>query len=90
MGAFNIDANGQIIVDDSMSEELKEKIRIYNGCLNSPDINDVEISEEEADRFDVPDDPEDSLDDPDDEYVEIEVDDSIDQEQLNDLNDLFS
>ena len=61
MGAFNIDANGQIIVDDSMSEELKEKIRIYNGCLNSPDINDVEISEEEADRFDVPDDPEDSF-----------------------------
>ena len=89
--AFNIDSNGHIVVDDSMSDALKAKIAAYNAQVDAPELVETEMSDAEADAYDVPSDPEDDFDDSDEDYVVVEVDDeAVDEEELNDLNDLFS
>jgi hypothetical protein len=89
--AFNIDSDGHIIIDDSMSEKLKAKITAYNAGVDQPELVEQELSDAEADAYDVPAD-EDDYDESDDDYVVVEIDDdeSVDEEKLNDLNDLFS
>lgn len=93
MGAFNVDSEGHMIVDETMSEELKEKILQYNALVDSEDNEQYEISDEEADSYEPEYDPEEdssSGDMDDEEYIEIEEEESIGEEELNSLNDLFS
>ena len=90
-----LDANGHIEINDSMSDELKEKIAQYNAYADTPDVEDEVISEEEADAYTAG-----SFDDIDDsssyesddvETLESEVEEtSVSEEDLNNLNDLFS
>ena len=90
-----LDADGHIEINDSMSDELKEKIMQYNSYANAADVDDETISEEEVDAYTAG-----SFDDMDEstsyesdgvETLEPEVEEtSVSEEDLNNLNDLFS
>lgn len=86
------DEEGRILINDSMSDELKEKIEIYNKMY------ETEILEEELPEGDMPLDETDEvpLDDSfEDDYSSDEVvggssDTQVSEEELDSLNDLFS
>lgn len=93
MNPIMLDENGHIVIDDSMSDELKEKINAYN-ALAASDLDEVEedISDEEADSY-----TEDALEDGElDEETEEEAEvltlepKEVNEAELNNLNDLFS
>lgn len=81
MNQIILDEQGRIVVNDSMSDELKEKIAMYNS---------YEASDEDTEQYEVG-----SIDDDDDEDDEEESFDEssnipVDESELNNLNDLFS
>ena len=88
-----LDENGHILVNDSMSDELKEKIALYN------QIGDTEILEEELPEGDMPlDESDEILDDGEGsmefgsaegtEAAESQV--QVSEEELDSLNNLFN
>ncbi len=90
-GNFNIDENGQIIIDDSMSEELKAKIMEYNSSCSNQELEDRELSDEEVDAY-----TSDYIEGYNDDEYDLNNDNGniieetpADQETLNSLNDLF-
>ena len=91
-GPINLDENGHIIINDSMSEELKEKVAQYN------QLGDSEVLEEEY--TDTDDNYSDSVDgydsnfalnDDDEELEEVETleEKEVSEEELDNLNNLF-
>lgn len=80
---IRIDENGHILINDSMSDDLKQKIAQYN------QIGDTEILEEElVDTDDVLRElDEEELGDSVDEN--FEDDNKVSEEELDSLNDLF-
>jgi len=89
MGPMKLDEAGHIIIDDSMSDELKEKIAAYNALADSGEEEEVEVSDAEADAY-----TEDSIDTgelEDDPVIEHNFDEKeLAAEEINDLNDMFS
>ncbi len=101
-GLIQLDGNGHIMVNDSMSEELKEKIELYNK------MGDSDIEEEELPDGDMPLDSSDEVSeddsydfDSDSDLLEIENQEHFDdeedasteevsEEELDSLNDLFN
>ena len=95
-----LDEQGHILVNDSMSDELKEKIALYN------QLGDTEILEEELPEGDMPLDASDEIpEDSDDSFdegessmnygsdagtVEAESQVQVSEEELDSLNDLFN
>ena len=95
-----LDENGHILVNDSMSDELKEKIALYN------QISDTEILEEELPEGDMPLDASDEiLEDSDNSFddgegsmefssdvgtTETESQVQVSEEELDSLNNLFN
>lgn len=88
-----LDENGHILVNDSMSDELKEKIALYN------QIGDTEILEEELPEGDMPLDESDEILDDGEGSMEFgsaegtEVAESqvqVSEEELDSLNNLFN
>ncbi len=94
MNPIMLDEKGHIVIDDSMSDELKEKINAYN-ALAEEDPGEIEedISDEEADSY-----TEDAIEDgeldaeTDEDEAEVLTLESkeVDEAELNNLNDLFS
>jgi len=88
---FNVDEYGRIIIDSSMSEELKAKIMEYNSYCTAGDVEDTEISDEEADAY-----TDDYIEGYNDDYESDSASNNVieevaaDQETLDDLNDLFN
>ena len=96
-GLIQLDGNGHIMVNDSMSEELKEKIELYNKMGDS-DIEDGdmpldssdEVSEDDSYDFDS---DSDLLEIENQEHFDDEEDASteeVSEEELDSLNDLFN
>ena len=88
-----LDENGHILVNDTMSDELKEKIALYN------QLGDTEILEEELPEGDmqldesdeVPEDGEGSIEMSSDEgTVAAESQVQVSEEELDSLNNLFN
>ena len=92
-----LDEQGHILVNDSMSDELKEKIALYNK------IGDTEILEEELPEGDMPLDASDEILEDGEYSTEFDSDVSLDgdsvgdgnqtevsEEELDSLNDLFN
>ena len=89
-----LDEQGHILVNDSMSDELKEKIALYN------QIGDTEILEEELPEGDMPLDASDEILDDGEGSMEFgstdgttEVAESqvqVSEEELDSLNNLFN
>lgn len=88
-----LDENGHILVNDSMSDELKEKIALYN------QLGDTEVLEEELPEGDmpldasdeIPGDGEDSIEfDSDSESSSSENEVQVSEEELDSLNNLFN
>ena len=84
MDKIILDDNGNIIINDSMSDELKEKIALYNSFGGE---GEGEEEESLMDDFDS-DNSYIGNDDDDDEIEETE--EKVNQEELDSLNDLFS
>lgn len=90
-----LDEQGHILVNDSMSDELKEKIALYN------QLGDTEILEEELPEGDMPLDASDEVPLEGEDSMEFGSDDIADtdstelsqeevsEEELNSLNNLF-
>ena len=90
-----LDEQGHILVNDSMSDELKEKIALYN------QLGDTEILEEELPEGDMPLDASDEVPLEGDDSMEFGSDDlsdsgsaelsqeEVSEEELNSLNNLF-
>ena len=83
MDKIILDENGNIIINDSMSDELKEKIALYNSFGG-----EGEGEEEESLMDDFDSDNSYIGNDDDDEPEEAE--EKVNQEELDSLNDLFS
>ena len=89
-----LDENGHILVNDSMSDELKEKIAVYN------QIGDTEILEEELPEGDMPLDESDEILDDGEGSMELGSDEGtveaaesqvqVSDEELDSLNNLFN
>jgi hypothetical protein len=86
MDKIILDENGNIIINDSMSDELKEKIALYNSFGGE---GEGEEEESLMDDFDS-DNSYIGNDDDDDDDVPEEVEEKVNQEELDSLNDLFS
>ena len=92
-----LDENGHILVNDSMSDELKEKIAVYN------QIGDTEILEEELPEGDMPLDASDEVTEDGEGSIEFDSEDistegavgvenqvEVSEEELDSLNNLFN
>ena len=89
-----LDEQGHILVNDSMSDELKEKIALYN------QIGDTEILEEELPEGDMPLDESDEILDDGEGSMELGSDEGtveaaesqvqVSDEELDSLNNLFN
>ena len=87
--SLKVDENGHIIIDESMSDELKAKIMSYNSYCNGGEDEDRELSDEEVDAF-QDDYVEGFEDEDDDESSNNDIEEvAADQETLNSLNDIF-
>ena len=79
-----LDEQGHILINDSMSDELKEKIALYN------QIGDTEILEEELPEGDMPLDESDDIVKTGDDSVEFEsIEVKVSEDELDSLNELF-
>ena len=101
MKPVTLDADGHIAITDGMSDELKEKIAEYNRMAddNSSDENEeAELSDEQVDSVIS----ESASENPDNEFLSNFEDDdddetgdegseeeTVSEEDLNNLNDLF-
>lgn len=88
MGSYELDENGRIIINESMSEELKKKIMEYNSYALSNDSDEEEKLSEEME--DYPDDYIDDYDDDSNEGNDTIVELSAKKEVLDSINDIFS
>ena len=91
MNPIMLDENGHIVIDDSMSDELKEKIAAYNKLADEPVEGDyeTEISDEEADAY--TDDSADIIELTDEPMgISSSVSPAIDEQELDNLNNMFS
>ena len=80
------DENGHIIINDSMSDELKEKIAIYNNICDKDDADDESnISDDEIDNNDN-----ESVDDNASVEEPVYQAKEVSEEELNSLNDMFN
>ncbi len=83
---ITFDEEGRIVIDDSMSEEMKEKIAEYNNFASEETADDSEdITPEEQAAFDEEIANEDSF-----EPASANMGQPVNQDDLNNLNDLFS
>lgn len=82
MGSFELDEKGCIIINESMSEELKEKIREYNSYTVSNDSEIEELLDEEVGVY--------SDDDDANEHNDTIVEVSAKKEVLDSINDIFN
>lgn len=83
---ITFDEEGRIIIDDSMSEELKEKIAEYNNFASGDSSDDNEdYSPEEIAAFEEELATDDSFD-----PASANMAQQVNQDDLNNLNDLFS
>ena len=84
MDKIILDDNGNIIINDSMSDELKEKIALYNSFGGEDD------EEEEESLMDDFDSDNSYIGSNDDEEESEEKEEKVNQAELDSLNDLFS
>ena len=82
MKPMQLDENGHIIIDDSMSEEMKEKVRRYNGL--SLEEEEPLASSDDSDELD------DDLEDDEELDEKTSEEQNVSEDELNNLNDLFN
>ena len=98
MKPMQLDENGHIIIDDSMSEEMKEKVRRYNGLsleeeeplASSDDSDELDDDFDDDDELDDDDETADVLEDSADDSEKTSEEQNVSEDELNNLNDLFN
>ena len=87
MKPLEFDENGLILVNDAMSEELKQKIASYNALYYENIGKEFDEDVEEPVEEDI--DDEDLIDD-DEDFIEGVPNAGVNDSNIDELNDMFS